>query len=298
MPQDTSTFTLDFDVDELGYDPLADTPDDEDIDDFPAASPGVQMASDTDVADAAALHVAAAPLAESRKNKPVRVDTRPAKERIESLFKEMAQRRRILLGLMNYVREQRSAESLVDEVERLQRYDASVYTSANFAVMLERAGAIKKLNADGTDFDPDIEQEPDIVEIDGVEYLKPTDGRRIYWILTPEGLEFLDADRPIDRLNALFDRETVYLPIYKRVLLMCCDEGGHTMPEISKRVDKDPLVQDPRYYGNNFINKLEKCDAVVWEDCWKTTSVGREGLERLADVVDDNPMGLAKKAGE
>ena len=70
------------------------------------------------------------------------------------------------------------------------------------------------------------------------------------------------------------------------------------MPEIAKRVDKDPLVQNPRYYGNNFVNKLEKCDAVVWEDCWKTTEVGRAGLERLADVVDDNPMGLAEKAGE
>ena len=287
-------FEVDYDflADEVGYDPLADTGEDEDIDDFPATAPAVQLETEADV-----LHVAAPALAESRKNKPVRVDTRPAKERIEALFKEMAQRRRILLGILTYVQEQRSAESLIDEVERLQRYDASVYTSGNFTAMLERAGAIKKLNADGTDFDAEVEQEPDIVEIDGAEYFKPTDGKRVFWIITPDGQEYLDSDRPIDRLRALFDREPAYLPIYKRVLLMC-DEEGRSMADIAKRIDKDPLVQDPRFFGNNFVNKLEKCDAVVWENQWKTTDVGRAGLELLADVVDDNPMGLAEKAGE
>ena len=292
------TFEVDYDflADEVSYDPLAET-EDEDIDEFPARNPELGSTPEPEPESESETVAVMAPAGTIKPRK--KVDTRPAKERIESLFKEMSQRRRILLGLLDFVRIQRSAESLSDEVERLQRYDGSVYNSANYAGMLEAAGAIKKLNDDGTDFDVNVEQEPDIVVIDGIEYLKPTDGKRVCWIITPEGLDFLNSDRPIDRLNALLDREEHYAPIYKRVLAMCADENGCTIAEIGARVDKDPMVQDPRYYGSNFINKLEKCDAVIWENAWKTTSVGREGLARLANVAD--PYGeqfTAKKDGE
>ena len=53
-------------------------------------------------------------------------------------------------------------------------------------------------------------------------------------------------------------------------------------------VDNDPLVQKPRLYAPHFVDKLEKCDALEWRKAWFTTEIGKQGLEMLADVVDES----------
>lgn len=272
MPHDSSReFDFGLDAEGIDYDPLADMGDEDEDDD----SDGQQVpVPNQEVANAQAAKTAA------------KKDDQPASERIEELFKEMAPRRRVLLGILRFLQQPQSADALVGEVDRLQEYDYSVYTSANYAKLLERAGAIEKVNADGTPFSNDEEIQPEIVEVDGVEYLKPADGKPVYWANTAAGQEFLDSDKPLERLYELLADNKKYETIYKRILDACTVEGGLAIAEINKKVDKDPLVQKPRLYAPHFVDRLEKCDALRWEGKWMTTDIGKLGLERLADVVD------------
>ena len=69
--------------------------------------------------------------------------------------------------------------------------------------------------------------------------------------------------------------------------MLCNDASGATTPTINGVVDNDPLVQKPRLYAPHFVDKLEKCDALEWRKAWFTTEIGKQGLEMLADVVDE-----------
>lgn len=47
-------------------------------------------------------------------------------------------------------------------------------------------------------------------------------------------------------------------------------------------------MQKPRLYAPHFVDKLEQCDALEWRKAWFTTETGKQGLEMLADVVDES----------
>ena len=51
-------------------------------------------------------------------------------------------------------------------------------------------------------------------------------------------------------------------------------------------MDNDPLVQEPRLYASSFVRNLEKCNALCWEDDWKTTEIGAQGLEAIAALSE------------
>ena len=42
--------------------------------------------------------------------------------------------------------------------------------------------------------------------------------------------------------------------------------GGAKTPDINAAVDNDLLVQKPRFYAPHFVDKLEKCDALAWQE--------------------------------
>ena len=69
------------------------------------------------------------------------------------------------------------------------------------------------------------------------------------------------------------------MDIYLRVLDMCADNGGTTTPALSAAIDKDPLVQSPRFFAQHFTERLEKAGAVEWDGAWKITDLGRSYLE-------------------
>ena len=76
------------------------------------------------------------------------------------------------------------------------------------------------------------------------------------------------------------DTESVYLPVYERVLAFCAQEP-RTKPQIDAIVDDDPLVQKPRRYSNHFIELLENREALSWHDGgWNATELGRRYLEK------------------
>lgn len=262
----------DFDVD---YDPL------EDFEDVEEDESQGQVGPHTD--------------AQSRVVYQPKPDNRTPEERIADLFESLAPRRRVLLGILMYLQEQHRTDALQEEVERLQTYDKSVYNGYDFSVLLEEAGAIVKVEEDGSPFDETLEQAPDIVEIDGVRFYKPTDGKQVFWLITDAGRAYLEQDNPFGRLSELLDAEQQYLPIYKRLLEACNTDKGALRATLEGLVNGDPLVQNPPRYCSFFTKRLEDAGAIVWEGSWKTTDAGRRGLEELFPV---DVEGVAVEGGK
>ena len=124
--------------------------------------------------------------------------------------------------------------------------------------------------------------------VDGVEYLEAAEPVEVFWRITEPGQAKLDSDKPTERLRSLLEEDAAYAVIYKRILTLCAAENGAATPVINGKVDNDPLVQKPRLYAPHFVDKLEQCDALEWRKAWFTTETGKQGLEMLADVVDES----------
>lgn len=264
---DTSTQTIALQsVDEFEFDPLEDTEPifDEDSDEFY----GEYQARD-DISRTTVLE-----------------DNRPAEERIEELFNRMKLRRKVLIGILDFCREPQAVEATNELVATLQQNDRSVFSGASFCAALEKAGALVKQTAEGKVITEEAPEEPEVVVVDGVEYLEARPQVDVFFKTTREGLAVVEADKPLERLTELFEADERYKPVYKRILTLCAEEGGASADELGTAVDKDPLVQEPRLFAPHFFEKLERCDALYWSKTWQTTEIGTKGLELLADVVD------------
>lgn len=229
-----------------------------------------------------------APRASQTDASKITEDQRPASERIEELFVRMRRRRRVLLGILEFLEEPQTDDDLVAAIDRFQEFDVSAFNAANYCMQLERAGAIRKVNADGSNYSADDVREPDIVVIDGEEYYRPADAPEIYWVDTEDGKTYLASDDPYGRLAALISDNEYYAPVYKEIL-MFCDEAGRSHNDIGGIVNCHELTQAGNGHGqlftSHFTDQLEKADALVWRGSWNTTDVGRRALaEILADV--------------
>lgn len=213
-------------------------------------------------------------------------DTRTAEQRIDDLFKKMGPQHRLLLSVLAACEQRKPFEDVEKTVAELQQFNASVYSPANFCGMLEAAGALAHVTEDGTPYD-EFANEPELVTIDGQEFLKPRPAPQSFWETTPVGAARVDAYDPHAQLAAIYGEFPQTLPIFKRVLTLLADEpDGASLAKISAIVDSDPLVQKPRFYAGHFLERLERADAVEWRDAWCITDIGRESLEQMVDVVD------------
>ena len=208
-------------------------------------------------------------------------DSRPTRQRIEDLFATMAPRRTTLLGILEFLDTPKRSDVLQQKVEELQKYNLSVFTGYNFSTLLDEAGAIRKVDEEGSDFDEKAEQLPDTVEIDGLKFFKPTDGKQVFWLITDEGRAYLEADDPYGRLTELIMEEPQYFSVYKEILEYCDREEGRAATELAELIDDGPLVRKPRRWFSYFVKKLEDCGALVWAGKWCTTEFGKKGLELL-----------------
>jgi hypothetical protein len=204
----------------------------------------------------------------------------------------------VLLDILRFLDTPKHADVLRQKVEELQRYDLSVYSGYDFSLLLDEAGAIRKVNEDGSRFDEEAEQLPDVVEIDGVKFFKPTDGKQVFWLTTDEGRAYLEADDPFGRLAELIAGESRYQTIYKGLLEFCGNEAGRSAEELAGLIDNDPLVQKPRRYFSYFVKKLEDCGALSWAKGWHTTEVGERGLELLLSRDGANDGTEDEREGE
>lgn len=268
-------------ADDGSYDPLTVFNVDADADDGDFDESGGQMGPHADPLSKAAFAVRSADL--------------PAEQRIEELFAALATRRRVLMGILSFLDEPRRADALQDKVDELQEHDVSVYSGYDYSLLLEEAGAVRKVDADGGKFDEDVEQAPDIVEVDGTCFYKPTDGKQVHWALTDEGRAYLEADDPLGRLAALLEEEPQHRAAYAGMLALC-RERGRSVEELAAFVDGLDLPEGARRHCSYFARKLELADALAWSGGWRTTASGERGLVSL--FADDADEGLSTEGGE
>ncbi|WP_283170610.1 hypothetical protein [Curtanaerobium respiraculi] len=213
---------------------------------------------------------------------------RPAAERTEELFNQMRPHRLVMLDILDAAREPIPASDIDETVLPKRKRKFTVYSPSDLCTMLEVAGALERVTADGTPFSSHSPQ-PNIVKIDGEEYWEPAKPPAVYWRTTSAGMMALDANAPEQRLRDQFDRDSDVLPLYKRVLRMAAGEGT-TMSDLSGTIDRNPLIAEPRrYFVQHFVEALERCEAIYWDgSVWRISEVERKALrEMLADVPDD-----------
>lgn len=233
-----------------------------------------------------------------------------AQDAIEELLRRNPGRKPIFLQIIEACCEERSSEEVAQVVEQAQAENRSVYTPQSLCSILERAGALVSRtesaeeaearaeaeglegadepgHADGTAEAAEPAAGEDAAESMPAD-LETIDAREIaappvtYWTATDEGLTVLASHKEGSALEELLTSETesVYLPIYERVLAFCA-ERPRPKPQIDAVVDDDPLVKKPRRYSNHFIELLENREALSWHDGgWNATELGRRYLEK------------------
>ena len=209
---------------------------------------------------------------------------------LAKLMEKMAQRREVLMGIMEYCLQAREVAEVDAHVASLQAHNASVYDGAALCAMLKDAGALEQVAQAQTQAgdegaapdSPELHQP--LVEVeDGVEYLRPAAPAATLWKTTEAGRAYLAGYDPQADLAHLIDDDAQYMDIYLRVLDLCADEAGAGTPDLSQAVDSDPLVQSPRLFAQHFTERLEKAGAVAWNGRrWKVTEAGRTWLERTS----------------
>lgn len=205
----------------------------------------------------------------------VKEDTRPASVRTAELFERMKTRRKVLLAILDFCREPALVEDVNARADELQANYRSVFDGPAMCNLLERAGAIEKVTGG------DAEQAPEVVVVNGVECMRPAERVVVRYQTTPAGMEQLEADKPLERLQAVFERDGIYKPIYLRILKACTEEGGKSAKQLGELVDSDPLLQEPRFWAAHFFNILGECDALSWAHTWSTTELGYKAIEAL-----------------
>lgn len=212
---------------------------------------------------------------------------KPSAERTAELFEKMRADRKALLAILAACSKPCSEQAVERTVAETTRGKRSVYAPATLCALLLEAGALAKVDEQGEPYRAE-DLEPVRTVVDGVEYLEPPTPPALHWLSTDAGRAAVEADRPLARLEELFDTKAELLPVFKRVLTLCSADEGAKTPSVNAAVDDDPLVQEPRYYASYFTEQLERCDCLAWEDhAWHTTPMGWEALEMLEGVVDD-----------
>ncbi|NTU90246.1 MAG: hypothetical protein HGA54_10190 [Actinobacteria bacterium] len=221
----------------------------------------------------------------------VPVDDRPAAVRTAELFQRMAPHKKILLGILAACDATKPAHEIGSLVEQLQETKYSVYNATTLCALLEKAGALERVEVKtaGDEVSEDItaedkELQAKTVEVDGIQYMEVQKPAETQWLTTEAGRLKIAENKPRERMSRLFEDEERYKPIYKWILTMCAGVDGSTTPLIEEAIDNDPLLLNPRYYASRFIDKLEQCEAIVWSESWRVNDLGREGLELLADI--------------
>ena len=203
-----------------------------------------------------------------------------AEERIDALFTQMPTMQRILYQILGMVTEPLSTEQLDTQVEKLKEHHHSIYSPLTLIGLLERAGAIAKTDASGASLE-EVEQEPILVELDGVEYWTVAPAPEVFWTVSPEGNAKLVSYKPLELIAACYEAEPEYAPIFTTVLELTAHPGGSSLRDIGNIVDDEPVLQSPRRYAMYFIDKLEHAGAVTWQGSWTITDAGREFLTAL-----------------
>ena len=275
MTHDSTNQHLSLEPDYDGFDPLEDFEDDA----TEVEGRADEFVATVSAAEDALAHDAMAPATPA-------ICEKPAEERIADLLEAMAPRRTVLLGILAACETPMATSVMKEAVERISGRKFSVYTPSNFCTMLEVAGGLARVTAAGEPYTDEV-RAPEMVEVDGRAFWRPTTPPPVYWQTTEAGATVLAEDDPAARIERLFAKEPEFLPVYKRILLMADTDEGTSMGLMSVAVDTDPAIaENRRFYVQHFVESLERAGAFVWAD--GATDAGRAALTgALAEVIDD-----------
>ncbi|MDR1422858.1 MAG: hypothetical protein LBI64_08370 [Coriobacteriales bacterium] len=257
------------DPSEDNYDPLADiSPEEQGLDDSLEAigyigNPG-KLASKSEV--------------------PPALEKSP-REKIDALFSNMLPFKRYLLSIMEFCREPRDFVQLDDFVSELQAKRRTIYSTVEFCLMLEDVGALSEITEDGAPYD-ETRAEPVEVERDGQVFLEPGDPPPLFWQITEAGSQVLKEDDPLKALQKIFEDEAPYKSVFLQILELCGQNGGVSINEIKEKANTNPVLERPRKTVQFFLDYLDRNNAVIWDDNWKISSVGKQALELLRTEVE------------
>jgi hypothetical protein len=196
-------------------------------------------------------------------------------EAIETLLKKNPGRKPVMLALIEYCTQTRTASEVEAFVEAAQASNHSVYNGSTYGRMLVTAGALT--------FTPAVTAE-EASEDNGVEYLEIVDEQEATWTATDAGLAVVSAHREGSGLRDLLVKEAVYEPVYRKLLAFVYEQP-RKKPEIDALINDDPLVQSPRRFASHFVELLESREGMAWQDGrWTLTDLGRRFWEEIRDA--------------
>lgn len=198
-----------------------------------------------------------------------------AAERIEKLLAGVPGQQFRLLHAVEFCTDPKTMDEIVADLDVAYPATTSVYGAAQLIRLLERDGALKRLEDEVTntavaDAAASAEGEGDFIVV--------TPAAPCRYQATPAGLDAIAAHVNENRVVEKVTEDERYLPIFHRVLELCAREGGCPTKELDRAVDGDPLCQEPRRFCGFFRGKLEETGAIEWRDAWVITDLGRSVL--------------------
>lgn len=248
-----------------------------------------------------------APLDDEQAEKLPVLDLRTPRQRIEDLMEQMPGQRRTILRMIDYCREERSVSEMDERYAQLHEYSYSVYSAVIFRELLEEAGAIRYIPAEGeigqeaasgsAKGSEGVEGNPAkaAAQPEGVvrevyfdgeeevefEFLEIADNPAGTWVATEDGLTVVDAQDDFKKVQDLLGKEPQYLPVYRQILDYC-RESARSAKDVDALVANEPLLQEPRRFAGYFIGRLEREGALEWRGGWIATDVGCAILTSIA----------------
>lgn len=231
----------------------------------------------------------------------------PPEERIAQLIKGVpGQTFRIIHGIELCTDEPRLAEDIAEDLERDFPQRISVYDAMQVLKLLERAGALERVEVEAeTEVDATeaeaaaaaeteavaiaaanaealadmAEDEDDLDEFAG-EYLTPTPAPPVYYQATEDGIAAIGKYASEQTIVNAIAEEPQYLPIYQQVLTMLAEEDGQSMKDLDAAVNGDPLLVSPKRFCGYFLDRLDRSGAAEFKASrWRITPRGASVLE-------------------
>lgn len=198
-------------------------------------------------------------------------------ERIEKLLCGIpGQQFRILHAVEFCEAEPKTADEIVADLDEEYPNKTSVYDAAQIVQLLERAGALERV-------EPENEGQADADEAVGQDeaedgYLVVTPAAPGRYLATQAGLDAIAKRIGEQQVIEKIMEEERYLPLYQRIFDLVSREGGCTTKELDQAIDHDPLCEEPQRFCGYFRGRLEETGAVQWRDTWMITDLGRKVL--------------------
>ena len=195
----------------------------------------------------------------------------PAAERIAKLFAEMMRQKALLVAVIDFCREERTAAEIDEMLAPLQEFRRSVYTPSTIRRLLERAGALDYFSHD----------EAPEEQVDGDGNLVVPEKPDPTWLSTADGLEYIEAQDPFGELVCALEPYLDHVEVFRAILELCNGEGV-SIGAIESEARKFGVAAGDKLQAGFFVGKLEDFEALEWRGAWITTELGLQYLEHLA----------------